>query len=45
MPVQIGWLEMGWQLRPNEVEGREREEDTTKREEEGKAKAKKRKAS
>ena len=24
MPVQIGWLEMGWQLRPNEVEGRER---------------------
>ena len=36
MPVQIGWLEMGWQLRPNEVEGREREreEDTTKREEE-----------
>ena len=20
MPVQIGWLEMGWQLRPNEVE-------------------------
>ena len=27
MPVQIGWLEMGWQLRPNEVE--EREEETT----------------
>ena len=25
MPVQIGWLEMGWQLRPNEVE----EEETT----------------
>ena len=31
MPVQIGWLEMGWQLRPNEVEEREgeREEETT----------------
>ena len=43
MPVQIGWLEMGWQLRPNEVEerGRERGRDH----DDWKANAKKRKAS
>ena len=42
MPVQIGWLEMGWQLRPNEVE----EEETTTAARTGEeANAKKRKAS
>ena len=42
MPVQIGWLEMGWQLRPNEVEEEETTTAARKREE---ANAKKRKAS
>ena len=50
MPVQIGWLEMGWQLRPNEVEERGRDHDGDCMEEERerereRANAKKRKAS
>ena len=42
MPVQIGWLEMGWQLRPNEVEEREGERERKRpRRLEGKRKEKK----